>query len=224
MGAAPTQQRKSRAGCIISAVVVGVLVVLVSAVGLLYAIGKASLRAQATTTPGPTVLYQNTLTSATDGWPNNQNCFFRSDGYHIKGNYYCVAPIGNQANVDIKVQVIQLSGPTVNPYGLVFRGIENQSHYDFDIDSNGKWAFYSCDDIKKQCTAVVDVTANAAIQGGLNTSNTLEVQAKGSHFTFFVNGVQVGTADDTSYATGEIALAGTGSEVVFRDLTIIRPL
>src|SRR5579859_2825966 len=51
-----------------------------------------------TVTPGPsptptqTVLYRNALTSAADGWSNDSNCTFASDGYHIKGGFLCIAP------------------------------------------------------------------------------------------------------------------------------------
>lgn len=63
---------------------------------------------------------------------------------------------------------------------------------------------------------------HVAIEIGPRQSNTLEVRAQGSHFVFFVNGAQVGTADDTTLPrVGEIALRAAGNaEVVFTDLTI----
>jgi hypothetical protein len=47
------------------------------------------------------------------------------------------------------------------------------------------------------------------------------VQAQGGHFVFSVNGTQVGTADDTTFTTGDTGLSGNdGIEVVYTNLTI----
>jgi hypothetical protein len=33
--------------------------------------------------PGWHIVYQNALTTASDLWPSDADCFFASDGYHI---------------------------------------------------------------------------------------------------------------------------------------------
>jgi hypothetical protein len=70
----------------------------------------------------------------------------------------------------------------------------------------------------------VPFTANKAIKRGLNATNTLEVKAQGSLFTFFVNGTQVGHATDATIATaGKCGLAGNdGIEVVFTNFSLTR--
>lgn len=175
-----------------------------------------------TATTGPTVLYQNALTSAADNWTNDQNCFFGAGGYHINGGFLCVAPAGTLTDVDVSVQVKQISGETTIPYGIGFRRPSTGNRYEFDIDSNSKWVFFKC--AASNCTTVIDYTADAAIQGGLNTVNTLEVRAVGSQFEFLVNGTKVGQTTDTTYPSGEVGLAGDdGIEVVFSNLKIIKP-
>jgi hypothetical protein len=174
-------------------------------------------------TPTPTVLYQNALTSSSSGWTNDQNCFFGPDGYHIKGNSLCIVPAGNLKDADITVQVKQVSGATTHAYGLGFRRPSAGSRYEFDIDGGGKWIFYKC--APGTCATVINLTPNAAIKGGLNTPNTLDVRAVGSHFDFSVNGTKVGQRDDTSYPSGEVVLVGdTASEVVFSNLLITKPV
>lgn len=84
--------------------------------------------------------------------------------------------------------------------------------------------FFKCASEDSTCTRVVDYTPNAAIHGGYNVENTLEVQAIGSHFEFFVNGTQVGQADDTWFQVGEVGLTGDQDiEVVFTNITILLP-
>ena len=62
-------------------------------------------------------------------------------------------------------------------------------------------------------TDILPYVPSNAIKGGLNVVNTLQVQAKGSHFKFFVNGVMVGEADDSTYATGYTGLSGGGGGI-----------
>ena len=46
---------------------------------------------------------------------------------------------------------------------------------------------------------------------------------KGSHFDLFVNGVKVGSCDDTSLVAGSVGLAaGTDVESVFTNLVVKR--
>ncbi|MGZ6320671.1 MAG: LamG-like jellyroll fold domain-containing protein, partial [Ktedonobacterales bacterium] len=106
----------------------------------------------------------------------------------------------------ISVQVAQVKGDTTQDYGLVFRRASKGNYYVFGILSTGKWDFYK--GVNNTASNVVDPTVNSAIKTGLNATNTLKVTMSGSHFTFFVNGVQVGTADDTSFTSGLSGVAG----------------
>lgn len=228
----PTPPRKSKSGLIIGILLV-LVVVLAGGLGVsLYALnrhdqpqGQASLSPNTAPTPSPTstpnetILFQDPLTSNTNGWANDSHCFFQNNSYHIKDNYVCYTPIDNVVDETISVQVKQVAGSVLYPYGIVFRRESPGNWYEFDIDSNGKWVFFKA--VNRTPTRLVNYTANAAIKRGLNTTNTLMVQFKGSLFTFFINGTQVGTAQDTTLSFGGSGLeAGLGVEAAFNNLLI----
>ncbi|HKT38597.1 MAG TPA: hypothetical protein VJR48_09510 [Ktedonobacterales bacterium] len=173
----------------------------------------------ATATPN-LVIYKDALDGSTKSdWADDSNCFFGAGGYHIKASFICYAPSDKVGDGVITVSVTQLSGPVTHAYGLVFRRPSQGNYYEFLVDSNGKWIFDKV--VSGTTTHLVDFTANAAIVSGLNKVNTLSVQAQGSHFVFSVNGTQVGTADDTTFTTGDTGLSGNdGIEVVFTNLLI----
>ena len=226
----PPAPKKSRTGLIVG-IVVGVVVLLAACAGIsifaISALGTASIStgtpgAVATATPAETVVYQNAFTSTAEDWAQDNNCQSKSDGYHIADGFICYAPIGNQSDVNVTVNVQQVSGPTTTGYGIAFRRASAGNFYEFLIDSNGKWFFDKC--VDSTCTTIVDFTANAAIKGGLNTSNTLKVAAKGSHFEFFVNGTSVGSQDDTTFTSGIVGIeSGDSVDCAFTNLVITRP-
>lgn len=238
---APLPVRKRRTGLIVG-IVAAVVVVLAACTGVTAfalnaagrtttpaAVGTATLASGTSspgtsTTPSGTIIYQNTFTSYPADWSEDQHCFSGAteDGYHVNSGYICFAPIGEQGDVDITVTVKQVRGTTLEPYGISFRRASAGNGYEFDIDSNGKWVLFK--DVNRSGTRLVDYTANSAIKGGLNTSNTLEVRAKGSHFDFFVNGTSVGSYDDATFSSGRVGLAAAENiESVFTNLLITRP-
>ncbi|MFI5273968.1 MAG: hypothetical protein ACHQ4H_13120 [Ktedonobacterales bacterium] len=229
---APPKRRMSPLLIVLS-VICAVLVVTVMGVGALLLAQRGSggapvalpaASATATATLAANVLYQNALTTSAAGWPNDQNCFFRADGYHISGFHVCFAPIGDTINVTVSVQMTQTSGSLYTPHGIVFRHNSNPDRYEFDIDANGDWVFFKCLAAQNKCSEVVDWRSNSAILKGLNAINTLQVQAQGTHFSFSVNGELVGTADDTALSSGAVALVGNdNSEVIFTNITITQP-
>ena len=112
------------------------------------------------------VIYQNTFTSDDKGWRNNEDdCHLGNDGYHVNGNYACYAPIGSLTDVDITVDVEQISGPSTNLYGIVFRAGGNGTNYQFLIDSSGEWMLAVCKNYN--CVNLVALTHNDAIHGSL---------------------------------------------------------
>jgi hypothetical protein len=230
-----TPRRRNTALLIVASLVCAVVLVTAGAVGgltLAHSLGSTSAgtvpptslmpSATATATPAANVLYHNTLRSRAPGWTNNKYCWFQSDGYHVKGFHLCPAPLGDQTDLDITVTAEQLTGSINQPYGIVFRLNGNPDRYEFDIASSGYWVFFKCIAGQKICQYVVRYRFHVAIEIGPRQSNTLEVRVQGSHFVFFVNGAQVGTADDTTLPrAGEVALqAAADTEVVFTDLTI----
>ncbi len=175
----------------------------------------------ATRLPG-TVLYRSSLQGTAGGWVNDSHCSYGDDGYHITGAYLCYAPVTQQSNVDITVTAKQLSGTYSLLYGIVIRASGKGNSYLFGIDGNGKWTFAKLSDNQSQY--LIPPTSNAAIRRLLNQPNTLEVTAIGSNFKFYVNGVQVGQANDTSYSVGLIGLTSEGGvEITYANISVARP-
>jgi hypothetical protein len=174
------------------------------------------------TTPGATILFQDPLTSNTGDWVNDTNCFFQDSAYHIKDNFVCFAHAGNISDANITVQAKQVAGSLREPYGISFRKAATNAWYDFDITSDSEWFFGKVVNGKE--VTLIHYTRNAAIKGGLNTSNTLLVQAKDSHFVFYVNGTKVGQADDATYTSGLVGLSAGGSdtEIAYNNFQITK--
>jgi hypothetical protein len=173
-----------------------------------------------TSTPSLSPIFTDPLTSNANGWSNDTNCFFRSDGYHIKGGWICYAPTGIPNNFTVQVRVKRVSGPVGDGYGIAFRRVSTGTEYLFVIDGYGHWRVDKC--VTDTCSTLIDWSSSGgAIHSAINSENTLEVDANGSHFDFFANGAKIGQLSDSTFTTGDCGLAGgSGSEVVFSSLVI----
>ncbi len=188
--------------------------------------GVAATATAFNVTPAPsatlaeTVLYQDSLSATNSDWANvPPNCQFANGGYQVGNNYICYAPAGSLQDANVQVQARQIVGPTINGYGIVLRRASQGNFYGFYVDSNSKWAFVKV--VNNNETDIVPFAAADAIKGGLNQANTLLVRFKGSHFAFFVNGQQVGQADDSTFTSGRVGLAAdTDTQVVFNDIKV----
>lgn len=220
-------KRKRNLGLIIGIPVAIVIVLCVGGFAALAYIGSripdtSTTSPSATSTPS-NLLFHDALTKSSheDGWPDDGNCTFSSDGYHVKGSYLCYSPANDVSDGSISVQAALVTGSTSRDYGIVFRRTSRGNYYVFAILSSGKWDFYKA--VNDSASNVVDPKSDSAIKTGLNTTNTLKVTMKGSHFTFFVNGVQVGTADDSSFTSGKSGVAGADNiDAVFTDYQITK--
>jgi hypothetical protein len=175
-----------------------------------------------TATPYGTVIFQDSLTSDTNGWSTvAPQCQFANGGYQLS-DAICYAPIGIIGDASVSVQVRQIQGPSNYPFGLVLRRVAKGNYYAFSIDSDSDWYFGK--DINGTFSPIVDWQGSNAINGGLTVTNTLLVHAHGAHFDFFVNGVKIGQADDSTYASGRVGV-GTGQNVqaVFNNFKITEP-
>ena len=173
--------------------------------------------------PGTNVLFSDPLTSDTTGWSTDTNhCLFQDNAYHVKNDIVCFAPAGNIDDANITVQAKQVAGPLIDGYGISFRRASSGNRYDFEMNSNSEWAVFKV--VNNTATALVPYSPNAAIKGGLNTTNSLRVEMKGARFVFFVNGVQVGEVDDSTFASGLVGLTASGAdtEVAYTDFEITK--
>jgi hypothetical protein len=177
-----------------------------------------------TSTPGLGPIFSDPLTSNANGWADDQHCFFRSDGYHIKttaDGWECYAPTDVPGNFTAQVQVKQINGPTNIGFGIRFRRNGQGNDYGFDVDGYGHWAIFKC--ASGNCSPLSNWSPSGGnVLAGLNQENTLEVSASGSHFEFIANGKQIGQIYDPAYTSGGLGLdvAGPNVEAVFSNLVI----
>lgn len=232
-------------GALIGGIIAGILLLCIVVCGVGYfaferALGTRSILANAnatqtaqaqptptSTTPPETPVYQDSFTDTPDGWPNDSNCGFQNDGYHVIGQYYCVGPDTTKvSNSDIKVTVQATKIGSNTQYGIVLRHDGSGDFYSFEITPGGQWAFYKVRH-DSNATTLQAPRSDTSIKTGTNTSNELRVLAVGSHFTLFVNGKQVGVADDSTYTSGASGVANddsdNNSEVVFTNFVILQP-
>ncbi len=233
----PAPPRKSPIGLIVTLIVVAVALLCTCTVGTrLVALNVAvkttnvasRIASPVSSTPTPaatptavrTVVYQNTFAANANRWTQDSHCFEGTGGYHIANNYACYAPIGAQTDVDISVKAKQLTGGTLHPFGIVFGRDDTNTEFRFMIGSSSTWEVSSC--TATTCGLVMDGGDVGIFRGG-GADNTLEVNVKGKHFDFNLNGVRVGSYDVASYTGGRVGLAVSGAiEVAFSDLVIAR--
>ena len=182
--------------------------------------------AQQTPTVNETLLYQDSMTDSPAGWTNNKQCAAKTDGYHVAGGFICFAPnstLTDDVDVTVTAKAVKTSSNT--SYGIVFRYESQGSFYSFVITPDGQWGVFKT--INNTTTAVSEFQSNSSIRTGSGASNTLRVQVVGALFTCYINGQQVGTANDATFDLGHIGLihgdSVTTPDVVFTNLTVAKP-
>ena len=131
----------------------------------------------------------------------------------------------NLTDFDLTVTTTQISGGLANGYGVIFRYIDENNFYRFDISGDGLWGVSRR--LEDQWIPIVELTASSAIQTGY-ASNTLRVVARGDRFEFYANGVLLGQAANANLPVGRIGLFAStfddpDTHVSFDDLVIVSP-
>ena len=126
-------------------------------------------------------------------------------------------------NFTLDVDATQVDGPSDNSYGVLIRYVDEKNFYRLDISGDGYFAINKYQAGK--WLKLQDWTESAAIKREAAT-NHLQVIARGSQFTFNVNGETVSTFTDDEFKQGDIGLtAGTlfdnaGVHIAFDNLTL----
>jgi len=110
-------------------------------------------------------------------------------------------------------------------WGVIFRVQDNQNHYSFRMTDSQSFAV----SVQKegQWSNIVDWTRTDTIKP--NGVNQLEVLARGTHFTFTINGQVVSEVDDNHFSQGLVGLAiegyTLGEKIIFDfiDVTLREP-
>jgi hypothetical protein len=176
-----------------------------------------------TATPVEPVIYHDSLAASTNKWENDTHAFYSSGGYEIVGAWFTFSPVSHLGDGTISVRMKQLGGPADQFYGIMFRSANDSLYYVFGISQNQKWTFSLVS--SGNGNPIVPPTADSHIAGGLNASNTITVRVKSGHFIFYINGAQVGQADNSAIASGRVGLINTvgNLNVVYNDFTVSGP-
>lgn len=132
----------------------------------------------------------------------------------------------NLQDFHLAVEAAQVAGPNDNEYGILIRMQDPRNFYAFSISGDGYFLVSRFADGDRRPLGS-DWSPSDAIHQGMNT-NILEVIARGSRFTFIVNGQQLAQVEDDRFSRGDIGLyAGSfyegGVEVSFDNLRITEP-
>jgi hypothetical protein len=168
----------------------------------------------------PTV--SDTLTTETSSWAVQlPGCQFVASGYQVTANACFSAYKADQGTVKVDVRVAQAEQDAL--VGLALRHVSNGNHYVFGLaldgtTFNGDWVFAS---VVNGQGALIASGSDPAIQRSADGVNTLRVDFQGKHFGFWVNGAQVGEADDATLSgLGLLGMsAGGNSSALFSHFT-----
>ena len=176
-----------------------------------------------TATPADKVVFQDSMSKSSSRWATGARSYFNDGGFEINGAWLVFSPTDSMSDGTVSVRLRQVGGVNDQFYGLVFRAQNNENYYIFALSESQQWTFQRVSNGGHKF--IVPPTTDAHIKGGQNASNTILVRMRGSHFTFFVNGVQVGQADDGAYARGTLGLVNIVSrlQVIYNDFTVAVP-
>jgi serine/threonine protein kinase len=109
------------------------------------------------------------------------------------------------ADYEIKAQ-LQQNATLSSDFGVYFRNQpgNQKGTYSFLIHPDGSWGAYVYDNTTGQPTQIAH--GNNAVND-IHGQIAVDIVVKGSQFTFSVNGNQLGTAQDTTYAQGTVGIA-----------------
>lgn len=184
--------------------------------------------------PSPSQVPSDALLANQQDWPTSSTFFFHAGRYFVqnKNSTGLVAAFYADhqfTNFQLSVVTAEISGTYdgADYYGLVFRASADQaSYYLFEVTASngGQYGF-----LRSDGGHWMPPLASGAIPDLLNPqgqSNVLSVTARGSTFTFAINGQQIGkiVRDTTraALASGSIGLVveEPGTEVAFSHLLI----
>lgn len=184
--------------------------------------------------PSGSVLFQDDFSQPTTGWNRFQVgegiMDYDAGGYRILVNAqqtnFWATPQKSFGDVRIEVDTGKLAGPDENRIGLICRYSEGD-YYFFIITSDGFYAIGLFKDGQVTLLGQAEMLASSNINKGLAV-NHLRADCTGNTLTLFINGFQVGQAQDNTLTTGEAGLlAGTfgtpGVDIVFDNFVVLQP-
>jgi eukaryotic-like serine/threonine-protein kinase len=169
---------------------------------------------------------QNSAT-VTANWSNNSGCTFTADGYRVfssTGHNFCHELGKLYSNYAARITMTIASGASGTSGSLLIRDQAlNQvtGAYMFEVIADGHYKISDIDGWHPLAYAT-----SPAIHQGVGALNTLEVLARGSSLSFFVNGTLLIQLTNTHYTQGTLSLAifqgssASMGSVYFKNLSV----
>jgi uncharacterized protein len=104
-----------------------------------------------------------------------------------------------------EVDAAHVAGTSKHEYGIIFRYVDSANFYYFIVDSDGHYHLYKL--VDNQWETIIEATPSEMINTGRRSANKLGVLAAGANIYLFANGELLDTAEDDTFAEGDIALA-----------------
>jgi hypothetical protein len=149
------------------------------------------------------------------GYKREYAAVYKSGRFHInvpKTNYIAIVDqTGGAAFSDFTIEfdAAQEEGPSDGDYGVVLRRIDENNYYRFRLSGDGYYEFDKLQNGNR--VALVPLTKSKDILSEKAT-NHIKVDCYGNRFTFNVNGISLGSFNDSSFYYGGIGLeVGTHS-------------
>lgn len=204
-----------------------------------------------TANPAANIVFSDPLSQNIHGFPVSDNgvarYFFKGGTYHILNQGYNGAAVllheeFKQTTLSYQLTMQEITGDdtsSTNTFGMILRYNEQASNgrtlvsfYIFEIlnkHGSSSYSFYKYENSKSspwtQLITPIKTGREFHAGHGPQASNTVKISTAGSLFTFYVNDQQVGTARDSSIASGRVGMLVNlkGTEVAFSNMLITRP-
>jgi hypothetical protein len=182
-------------------------------------------------------LLQDDFSNPDSGWDRvtveEGSTDYQDGGYRIFVNTtdYSIWANPNQTtyqDVSVEVDAQKIGGPDDNEFGIVCRHADPGNFYAAVISSDGFFGFYRrIDGGTFEALGSGNFESSDAINLG-SESNHIRLDCVGSTLTLYANGTMLGTASDSSIASGDVGLyagtfATTGTDILFDNFVVRQP-
>lgn len=181
------------------------------------------------------VIFQDDFSSSSSGWDtvrSDEGMTDYEDGaYRIvvskAQSDYWANPGLDLTDVRVEVDATKGGGPDDNDFGIICRYQDTKNFYAFFISSDGFYAIAKIVDGEYTLLGLDSMAESDKInQGG--ATNSVRADCVGTKLTLYVNGDQLYSVDDDTYASGDVGLiAGTfdtaGTDMRFDNFAVYKP-
>ncbi len=151
--------------------------------------------------------FEDDFSDSSSGWDDafskDYTKQYGNNQYHIEitTNNLVVWGLSNRnaADFEIEVEVSLQDSEPGNTYGLIFRYVDHNNYYRFDVSDDGYFLLSKFEAGEWQ--TLINWTPSAAIKQG-QTSNILKIAAFGPEIAVFANGQELGRITDDTFQAG----------------------